>query len=211
MVLNLKTINILIVLSIVFTSFMLVFTFSTAFTITNYIHHSRWGVNSVFDETTELQGNHSYKVQVTLTDDDATNAIVQGSMEVYINDELVESRNFSDYDWPDSDEDARATDTESVWLYPETDCELRVVIHLDDGDEWSYVLFENLPMELVQQELFYGILSVLGIIVTLVLILMHVRYYGKSKLAKHERKDSPADTKILNDDTDEELGVEFYD
>jgi hypothetical protein len=190
---------------------MLVNAFSIAFMTTDFIHHSRSGVNSNFDETTDLQGNHSYKVQVTLTDDDEWEAVVQGSMEVYIDGELVETKTFSSYDWQNSDDDARATDTESVWLYPETDCQLRVVIEMDTGDEWSYVLFDNLPVELENHALFYGISGVLGIIFILGFVLLHLRYYNESYFAQHGRKDTQIDRDETDESVDEELGVKYYD
>jgi hypothetical protein len=208
---KLQITNLSLALSIILTVFLLTTTIMIAFTMNGYIHHSRGGVNAGLDETTDLQGNHSYKVQVTLTDNDPDNAEVQGSMEVYVDGVLVELRSLSDYDWPDADENARATDTESMWLYPESDCQLRIVIRMDTGDDWSYVLFEDLPEELEQQGLFYGITSVLGIVLILVLFLIHLHYYEKSYFAQHRQGEVPTDIDGCNEYSDESIGVEFYD
>ncbi len=152
-----RNINALIVLAVIFTGFTMINAFNIAFRMNEYIHHSRSGASSVYVDSTDLLGNHSYKVQITMTDVDDDNAIVQGSVEIFVNNELVTTLTFSDYDWPNGDdEDASASDSEEIWLYPDDDSILQVVIYMDGGDQWSYVLFEDLPIELEQQGFLYA-------------------------------------------------------
>ncbi len=175
-----RLLKVLIVFSIIFAGFSLVVAPRIGFTKTEYIIEQDWGIDSSFSQDMILQANHSYKIQITYHDSDDYVAEVEGTVLIYVNSELMNVLSFSNIDQKDIDENSiSVSDTELIWLYPDYNGELLITGQMIKGDNWSSIIYKDLPEDLDNQELLWAISTAIGIILVTIFVFAYLHFSPK--------------------------------
>jgi hypothetical protein len=165
------------------------------------------GTSPSFSHSLTLHGDYDYMIHISVQDVQAQQAEVNGTLQVFLDSELVEECTLTAQEAAGTGEIyATVREEESVILPLEEEGELGLEWIMEKGDEWSIVIYRNPSAEMAELASAFTVIAIGG----LILMLVFGAPYAAYVLGGEEESDRRPTWKE-DEELEEELGVEFYD